>query len=345
MSIWDDYSEEFETAARNSNLSTTYLLSCLTYAKGLFNRNLPVIYDLDHFSKLVGYDSKFIIAAAYSTDSFYRQYSVPKIAGGARLISEPLPSLKEIQRWILDNLLHKIRPSRFAKGFVLGRSIKDNARFHRGQAKVLSLDIKDFFPNVRPGRVFNLFRSLGYQRRLAFYLTRICTLDGSLPQGAPTSPALSNLVSIRIDRRLGGFALKQGIRYTRYADDLSFSGDFDVGGVITFAKKVVSEEGFRLNESKIRLMERHQRQEVTGVVVNTRLQAPASLRKKFRTEMYFIRRFGIESHMKYARIEKANYLKHLMGIANFILFVNPEDKMARSNLVVLQRIYEEWTNG
>lgn len=160
-------------------------------------------------------------------------------------------------------------------------------------------------------------------------LTQLCTLNGNLPQGAPTSPTLSNLLSFRIDRRLSGYALKNRIRYTRYADDLTFSGDFDTASIIRLTRKVLRDEGLELNEKKTRLMKRHNRQEVTGIIVNEKMQAFRSIRRKVRQDIYYIEKYGLDSHMTTTNKKRANYVNHLRGIANFILFVNPNDKNAK----------------
>lgn len=335
---WKSYKREFTNKARQEGFDEDYINPLLKYAYNLYQREIPIIYELEHFSLLVGYNSKYILGAYYKTDAFYRHYTINKRSGGLREISEPLPSLKEIQRWILDNILYKCEVSRFAKGFVPERSIRENARFHRNQNKVLSLDLEDFFSSIKGGRVYSFFKRLGYQPKVSHLLTKLCTLNGSLPQGSPTSPTLSNLISLRLDKRLSGFALKEKIRYTRYADDITFSGDFDEGRLIKFTRKVLAEEGLKLNENKTRLMKKHQCQEVTGIVVNQKLQAPRETRKELRKTMYYIKKYGVESHIQHKQITHANYVKHLLGIANFISFVNPKDIEVKEYISYLHEI-------
>ena len=200
---------------------------------------------------------------------------------------------------------------------------------------VLSLDIENFFGSIRESKVYFFFHKLGYSKQVAMMLTKLCTLDGSLPQGAPTSPALSNLISLRIDRRISGFALKNKIRYTRYADDLAFSGEFDTGSVIRLVSKILNDEGLNINQAKTRLMLPHNQQEVTGIVVNEKMQAPRPVRRNLRKAVHYIEKFGLDSHLDFIRNTRANYLNHLKGIANFILFVNPQDHDAKHALEVL----------
>lgn len=341
MTDWQHYTAKFRSEALNEGYDHEYVNACLNYASHLFKKNLPIIYDQDHLSLLVGYDINYIKGAVYDTSQFYRTFKIDKKSGADREISEPLPSLKEIQRWILDNILYKCPVSKFTKGFVPNLSIRDNARFHRNQKFVLKLDIKDFFPSLKSGRVFNFFKRLGYQKTVAQMLTNLCVLNKSLPQGAPTSPTLSNLIITRLDKRLSGFALKEKIRYTRYADDMTFSGDFKPSQVIKLARKVLADERLFLNERKTRLMKKHQRQIVTGVVVNEKLQAPRDLRHELRKIIYFIEKYGLDNHILFIRDEKANYLKHLLGKANYFLHINPKDQEIQNHVKFLHKLLKE----
>ncbi len=333
---WEDYVDAFTAKAQKQNRDPDYIEGCLEYARSLYRDGFPIIYDINHLSLLLGYQSEYVVAAAYSKKAFYRKFKVRKKSGGERTISEPLPSLKEIQRWILDNILYVHQPSRYAKGFVPKLSIKDNARFHRAQSKVLSLDLKDFFPTVKRYRVYGVFRSFGYCQPVANILARLCTLENELPQGVPTSPAITNLICRSLDRRLAGFALKHKLRYTRYADDMTFSGEFRAGALVTLVRKIVKNEGFSLNESKTRLMESHQRQEVTGIVVNHHLQAPREMRRSLRQAIHYIGRYGLNAHLAQIGETRRNYVKHLIGLANFIIHINSKDRDAIRTLQILQ---------
>ncbi len=333
---WEIYKRKFTHKAKSARFDEGYIERCLNYAENLHKQGVPIIYDIEHFSHLVGYDVSYLLRASNAQARFYRHFTIPKKNNTERSISEPLPSLKEVQRWILDNILDKLALSRFAKGFVKNRNIKENARFHRKQRYVLSLDIKNFFPSIKYKQVFHLFSSIGYCESVSTLLSNLCTLDNSLPQGAPTSPAISNLVCRRVDSRLSGFALKNKIRYTRYADDITFSGDFDPGRILRFTSKVLSESKFTVNKTKTRLMEQHQRQEVTGIVVNSKMQAPRELRKKLRQQIYYIKEFGLESHLKATNNKRANYLSHLKGLAGFVLFINNKDSDAKEAIDFLE---------
>lgn len=323
---WADYKEAFIREASAKNKSKEYINSCLLYAKKLFENGVPIIYNLDHFSRLVGYQKKYVKAACCSSPDFYRCFTIKKKNGKERKISEPLPSLKEIQKWILNNILDKVDISKYAKAYAKGKSVKDNAKFHRNQKIVLSLDITDFFDNIHTKTIFDVFRSLGYSRKLSWQLAYLCCLNGSLPQGAPTSAALSNIILKEFDENIGEYTFARGIRYTRYADDMTFSGDFDVSEMIRTVVDNLKPYHLCLNRDKTRTRKPGQRQEVTGIVVNEKIQTSKSFRKEIRQEIYYIKKYGLDSHLDHLEIKKNHYLEHLIGKINYVLFINPKDE-------------------
>lgn len=242
-----------------------------------------------------------------------------------RQIAEPLPSLKEIQHWILEEILNIIPISKYAKAYVKGKSIKDNARFHRGQKVVVKLDIKNFFGSINLFKVQELFRNLGYVDEVAVMLANLCCLDKVLPQGAPTSAALSNIIMYEIDEAISEYTNEHKIRYTRYADDMTFSGDFNTTDLIKFVCGIIKENGFVINKKKTKVLYGYKRQIVTGVVTNEKLQVPREKRRYIRQQMYYINKYGLNSHMERIRQNNPYYIEHLLGIANYILFINPKD--------------------
>ena len=153
----------------------------------------------------------------------YREFFLPKRSGGTRRILAPDQALKAVQRRILRRLLARLRSHPAATGFERGRSIVTNALPHVGRAVVVRMDLKDFFPSTRAGRVRAYFRRVGWDRAAAGLLTRLCTFEGGLPQGAPTSPRLGNLVNYYLDAQLTRKAARIKGVYTRYADDLTIS--------------------------------------------------------------------------------------------------------------------------
>jgi len=334
---WEDYKKRFYSASRKAGFSKEDQQKCLIYAKNIFSKKHPIIYDQSHLSLLVGFDLEYLLKVTNSQKHFYRKFKIAKKNGTEREISEPLPNLKEIQRWILEEILYKSVTSNYAKAYKTGFSIKDNARFHKNQKYVITLDIKNFFGSIKWGVIYKYFSGIGYINSVAIMLTNICTLEDTLPQGAPTSAALSNIISFPIDNKIAEYSKEHKLRYTRYADDITLSGDASPGNVIEFVTNLLKKYDFIVNQSKTRVLKQSQRQLVTGVVVNSKqLQAPASIRDELRKSIYFIEKFGIESHITHEGINKANYIHHLLGVANYIKFLNPKDKDAIKALEVLK---------
>jgi retron-type reverse transcriptase len=248
----------------------------------------------------------FSIHRARDRTCHYVTFAIPKRDGGERLIMAPKRELKQIQRRLLELLVSRLPVSPHAHGFLPGHSIRSNAEPHRGRRVLVQLDIADFFPTVHVGRVCGLFVSLGYgfpvAQTLALLLTEAVRqrvdIDGQVyyvpvsprhcVQGAPTSPGVCNALLLRLDRRLAGLAHRRGFVYTRYADDLTFSGD-DVAAAHKLraaAERIVGAEGFAINRSKTRISRRSSRQVVTGVVVNDVVGLSRQERRRLRAAIH-----------------------------------------------------------
>ncbi len=323
---WQEYKNNYIKMAKIENKLEEYWIEQLNYAKNLFDNNFPIIYNQEHLCKLVGYKPEYVYSASNQPKSFYRTFYIPKKNGKKRKIDEPLPSLKEIQYWILEEILYNDKISPYAKAYIKGKSVKDNARFHKNQKKVLTIDIKDFFPSIKYPRVLNVFRRIGYREDVCVMLANLCCLNGCLPQGAPTSPYLSNIIASTLDYKIMSYIGNRKIRYTRYADDLTFSGDFDEGIFINDIKTILYKQGFYVNEKKIRVRKNHQQQEVTGIIVNKKMQVAKRIRHKLRSDAYYIEKYGIKSHIEHLNENGNNYLYKLIGLASYAHFINPKDK-------------------
>lgn len=242
----------------------------------------------------------------------YRRFTIPKRSGKERAIWAPLPKLKMAQHWILWRIVERLPVHGAVHGFLPGRSILTNASVHTNAKAVLKMDIENFFPTVTVSRVKGVFRKAGYREKVASLLAQLCTeapreiveQNGKtyyismgprcLPQGAPTSPALTNTLCLRMDRRLQGLAAKYGWRYTRYADDLTFSlpqnhqGPPQLGALGGVVKRIVSEEGFRIHPEKTRVARSGGSQKVTGLVVNGEGEprVPRKLKRQIRAAVH-----------------------------------------------------------
>lgn len=272
----------------------------------------------------------------------YRRFLMPKKTGGHRLISAPMPRLKQAQHWILQQILEKVPVHAAAHGFRTEHSILTNATPHLGASLAINLDLRDFFPNITWPRVFGLFHALGYSRSIATIFAQLCTeppveeveLDGEtwqvatgvrhLPQGAPTSPAITNLLCRRMDARMAGIAKKHGFAYTRYADDLTFStqgGDRDAGRKLLWqVRRVIEEEGFHLHPDKLRTMGKGRRHEVTGLVVNEKLSVPRDDVRAFRALLHRLAAKGPAACTW--RGSSQRLLARVSGYANFLFMVD-----------------------
>jgi len=223
----------------------------------------------------------------------YRPIRIPKRNGKTRLLHEPNATLKTIQRTLLRRLLKKLRVHPAVTGFQPGHSIVHNALPHVGKEAVVRMDIRGFFPATTSQRIRTYFRAIGWDRHAAKILTQLCTHKEALPQGAPTSPRLSNLINVLLDARLAGLAKRFGGDYTRYADDLTFSFQTATNPTgpstqqiasmaIGYTSKILADFGYRLNKRKTRIATKHNRQIVTGLTVNTRANLPRKTRRWLR---------------------------------------------------------------
>ncbi len=216
----------------------------------------------------------------------YHEFKIAKRSGGSRAIAAPDPQLKKLQRRILRRLLAALKTHPSATGFQRGVSFVENAAVHQSQSIVIRLDLVNFFPSIQAERIHRYFRVIGWDRKSAKLLTRLLTWRGCLPQGAPTSPRLSNLVCNALDYRLANFAKNYHGVYTRYADDITISlsdPSWDLAPLISGLLHIVRSSGFTPHiRDKFDVRRRHQRQKVTGLVVNDRANLPRETRRWLR---------------------------------------------------------------
>nr|WP_086350734.1 reverse transcriptase family protein [Enterococcus sp. 9E7_DIV0242]OTP11656.1 hypothetical protein A5888_003755 [Enterococcus sp. 9E7_DIV0242] len=281
-------------------------------------------------------------------EKHYEQYTLVKSNGGTRKITKPDERLKLVQKNILANILSQRSVSIYATAYQKGVGLIMNAQPHTEKQQILKLDIEDFFDSISFSQVYAYgFPRSYFPKATAGLLTNLCCYNHCLPQGAPTSPMISNLVLRSFDDSIGQWCVEKGISYTRFCDDMTFSGTFDATTVKNKVQAFLVELGFSLNKKKTRVISKHEQQTVTGIVVNEKSQAPRTYRKQLRQEIYYCMKFGVSSHIARKTavaphlIEQRtieNYLLSLLSKTNFILQINPLDEeflQARTQLKVL----------
>ncbi len=307
---------------------------------------LPAIDKPEQLAELLGVMIPQLKGMAYHRDAatslHYVRFTIPKRDGTERPIWAPKKRLKAAQRWILHNIVERLPVHGAAQGFLVGRSILSNAQVHENPRILLKMDIKEFFPTVTWKRAKGVFRRAGYRDGISTLLALICTeapreivtVEGKtyfvslgprcLPQGAPTSPAITNALCLRLDRRLAGLATKYGWRYTRYADDLTFSlpqdhkGPPKTGAMMGCVTRIVAAEGFQIKDEKTRIHRTGGRQSVTGLVVNgdATPRTPRKLRRQLRSAIH---------KLKTGKpLQEGESLARLTGYAAFVHMSNPE---------------------
>lgn len=334
------YKKAFTEKALKNGYSEENIFRCLSYSENLSKKNLPIIYNSYHLAGVVGYKHSYLTRSIMSTSYFYRHFKIKKKNGKFRTISEPLPSLKEIQYFILQEILYKIQVSKYCKSYIPKKKFKEYLRYHVNEKQVLTLDIEDFFPSITYKFIYNLFLKLGYAKDVSIYLANLCTYIKKdknsttsssskrfLPQGAPTSPYLSNLILKEFDDEIAQYCTKEKIKYTRYADDMAFSGNIvNKEEIESLVQEKLTKLGLNLKKEKTRLMLQNVPQILSGVVLNKKMQLPKKERNEIRQIIYFIKKFTLENHLDRIKEKRDNYLLHLIGRVSYTLSLNPIDK-------------------
>ncbi|THC45867.1 reverse transcriptase family protein [Massilia sp. Mn16-1_5] len=336
-----------------------YLNALVSQGQRTAARGLPVVFSLAHLANL----SRTLYADLHGfvsrsgieyPDFPYKNFPIAKRTGGKRWISIPVPQLMAVQQWINQNILNKVVPHPAAFAYVPKRRLIEHASLHCGADWIIKIDIKDFFSNISEKQVFNVFLGLGYPALLSFEMARICTrvtplrkgarwknsfkahsissydsrFVGSLPQGAPTSPALSNLVCMKMDEELTEWAISKSVTYSRYADDLCFSfvnssrqSAYDLQREVT---KILRKHGFSDNGKKTRIIPPGARKTLTGLNINAASPSiPKEVRDSIRLHLYFSEKNGISEHCeKRGFYSIIGFKHHLFGLISYVLSVD-----------------------
>ncbi|SIN95384.1 reverse transcriptase family protein [Chitinophaga niabensis] len=322
------------------------------YVSSLLNRNLPVFFSLPHLALAASFSINHVERIVKSNRrDYYKRFKLAKRRGGFRIIQTPDQELKYLQKWILLNILNKVNSHPACKGFDPKSSIILNAQDHLNKEAILKIDLLRFFDSINEKRIYGVFKGLGYHPNLAVSLAKLCTLkpdntffiafkknelmlkelikkrdEGILPQGAPTSPKLSNLIARNLDIRLDKLCKKHGISYTRYADDLTFSGEKTKLMLLKkVVYKIVKTEGFYINYGKTKFLTRGNKYFVTGLSVhNKTLKVPRKKKLDIEHHLHHCLKNGVHVHMIKSKIKNRNFKDWLLGSICFVWSVEQE---------------------
>ncbi len=339
--------DAFIKKAKGKEHSRDFITEALSYARNLESRGLPVIFSRKHLALLLNMSYDELTDIILNRSAYYNHFKIRKKRGGVRFISTPAQPLKRIQRILLADLLSAVELHEKCIGFRRGYSIKKHAENHAHADVVFSLDLYRFFDSICERRVFGMFKEIGYAANLAVDLAKIATvqwpwnalqeLNGEkhkpsdftisgcvLPQGAPTSPVISNIIARRLDVRLDALASKVGASYSRYADDIVFSGSYGSIPSVNTVGRIVSEEGFFINKTKVRRAKKGTRQLITGLTVSNGVHVQKSYKKDVSRHLYYCSKYGVNSHLEKISMTKSNYKDWLLGRIMFIRSIEPE---------------------
>ncbi len=321
----EKYIENLCSWINEVSISEEHKNKILYYSNNLLANNRPVIFDKKHIYKI------FVFRKSYTDflERYYHCFYIDNI-NKKRLIKAPSRKLKSVQKWILDNILVTIEISKEAYGFVKGRSIYDNAKQHCNNQFALCIDIKDFFGSIYIDKVLALFIEAGYSFEASQELSKICCCKDIynnyvLPQGAPTSPYIANIVCKELDEELSDLAKRSKAVYTRYADDITFSAQEDISELYTEVYNILKKYKFRIND-KTRYYTNNNPKFITGLVVqNGKVRVPKKFKRDLRKEIYYCKRFGVDSHLENSNANKRiHYREYLYGKAYYINMVEPD---------------------
>lgn len=298
-------------------------------AKKIDEKGFPIILNSYHLSNLCGIKWDILRTLIDNNiSSYHRFYITKKDKISKREILAPSKELSCVQKYIKESILDRVKLNNSCFGFVKAKNIKLNAECHLNSEMILNIDLKDFFPSIDSKRIYCIFNKIcGYDKALSYCLTKLVTYKDMLPQGACTSPVISNIVAYKLDLRLSNLAKKVNVNYTRYADDITFSGDKSkiTKKFYNYIKNIIEEEGFNVNEKKVHLSSKSYRQEVTGLIINNgKVSVDSKYIRKIRQELYYIKKFGLDNHIEESNIKNGFYVEHLKGKILFVWSIDKE---------------------
>lgn len=281
--------------------------------------NLPVFYDEKELASLIHVDLGRIKMLSKFSHRYYKKYKIPKSNGNLREIRQPRKDLKGIQAWILRNILDKLSPSLYATAYIRKKNISVNVSPHCNNRYFICLDLEEFFPSISIRRIAKVFSLIGYSKKAASILAMLSTCNGSLPQGAVTSPSLSNLIAAKLDRRIAGYTSRRNIIYTRYADDITLSSNNRnvLCQSLSIIIKIIRSEHFKSNMDKLRVLGPRRRCSITGLVKNNS-EPKFGIGKKKKRQMRAVMHhllFHLSADKRYKNKESIiGWLSYLKGV-------------------------------
>lgn len=308
-----------EFLSKNSHLDVRARNFITAYWQEMQASRLCCIFSCSHLAHHLKTPLDELYSLSKERTKNYHIFTIKKSSGTDREIQAPNRKLKAVQRNILDTVLYHVPLNNYAEGFRKNRSIITNAVHHVNNRVLVKLDIQDFFPTIDLKRVKGMYLRLGYPRQVATLLSHLATHQGKLPTGAPTSPAIANIISRKLDKRFVNLGRKTGFVYSRYADDMTISGDDEkIVKMIPFFREIIRDEGFTLNERKIRIMRGGRRQTVTGVVVNQKPNIARQEIKKLRAVLHNCKHGNLnEQTAIWAKKKKGMSSAHAYSITDF----------------------------
>lgn len=323
MNSCDIISKQFNILSE-FNVTEIEIKSITNYCDRLINNDVPILFDVQDLCSLLNIEYKILSRYLYrNNDILYSKFKIKKRRNGYRVILSPCRELYLIQKKILTNILSKIKSHECSQAFCKGNSIVQNAKVHLHSELVINYDLQDFFTNIKLNQVRDVFTDIGYTNVLAKTLAKICCYKGFLPQGAPTSPIISNLVAKKLDNELQNLAILNKAKYTRYADDLTFSGNKKIMSIRNEIENIIKKNGFVVNEKKTYIRFASQGMEVTGIrISNGNMSVNKKFLKGLRKEIYFCKKYGASDHLKHLNVDKSFFKEHMYGKAYFVNMVN-----------------------
>lgn len=315
---------------------------------------LPFLYDIDQLAAFFQRGKKILFRCAKHPEQEYHTTAVPKNNGKIRQLSVPSRDLRGFQNKIKRQILEQLPVSAYAKAYAKGSTLSANALPHVGKRYLLKLDVAGFFDSITFEQVYTAAFHTGYfPKQIGVLLTSLCCLNNTLPQGACTSPVLSNLIMRNFDNSMGSWCKKRGISYTRYCDDLTFSSNRPLFPVYQKARSMLQEMGFELNETKTRFVTNVNRQSVTGLTVNEKVSVSVDYKRKLRQETYYVLKFGAAGHILRTQTDEflngtepdeKRYLQHLCGKLRFVLQIEPENRWFQNTVKQIEQYLNQLKN-